>query len=552
MNRLAGFLGLIAPYWQLAVLSLLLGVLTVGSNIGLMTTSAYLISRAALHPPVLDLMVAIVGVRFFGIARAVFRYLERYLSHDVTFRILSQIRVSFYKAIEPLAPARLINFRSGDLLSRIVADVESLQYVFLRVLTPPLVAAITLIGYALFLAYFDPKLSVVFAVCYLLAGLGIPLMIKLLGKGSGEKIVAAKSDLNTFIIDSIQGVTEILTYGQVSRQKERLSYLSSTLRRLQRKTSILSGLSSALTGFMMNLSMLLILALSIPLVSKGKISGIYLAMLALGAISSYEAVFPLPLAFHYFEQSKAAAKRLDEIISVKQPIQDPTDSSPRPRHYDLKVTDLSFRYSPVEPWVLKGVNLNLPEGGKIAIVGPSGAGKSTVVNLLLRFWDYEQGSIRLGGYELKEYVQAELRNLIGVVTQRTHLFNATIRENLLLAKPDATEQELINAARMAKLHDFILTLPDGYDSYIGEGGFKLSGGQRQRIAIARVLLKNAPILILDEATRGLDPVTQRDVMEQIYELMEGRTTLVITHQLDGLERMDQIIVMDQGEIVKRG
>nr|MDA8227067.1 ATP-binding cassette domain-containing protein [Desulfitobacterium hafniense] len=389
-------------------------------------------------------------------------------------------------------------------------------------------------------------------VCYLLAGLGIPLMIKLLGKGSGEKIVAAKSDLNTFIIDSIQGMTEILTYGQVSRQKERLSYLSSALRRLQRKTSILSGLSSALTGFMMNLSMLLILALSIPLVSKGKISGIYLAMLALGAISSYEAVFPLPLAFHYFEQSKAAAKRLDEIISVKQPIQDPTDSSPRPRHYDLKVTDLSFRYSPVEPWVLKGVNLNLPEGGKIAIVGPSGAGKSTVVNLLLRFWDYEQGSIRLGGYELKEYVQAELRNLIGVVTQRTHLFNATIRENLLLAKPDATEQELINAARMAKLHDFILTLPDGYDSYIGEGGFKLSGGQRQRIAIARVLLKNAPILILDEATRGLDPVTQRDVMEQIYELMEGRTTLVITHQLDGLERMDQIIVMDQGEIVKRG
>lgn len=552
MYRLAGFLRLIAPYWLPAVLSLSLGVLTVGSHIGLMTTSAYLISRAALHPPVLDLMVAIVGVRFFGIARAVFRYLERYVSHDVTFRILAQIRVTFYKAVEPLAPARLINFRSGDLLSRIVADVETLQYVFLRVLAPPLVALVVLLGYAVFLAHFDFKLSAVFVICFLLAGLGIPLMMKLLGRGIGQKTVAAKSELNTFVIDSIQGMTEILTYGQAPKQKERLADLSSTLRRLQRKTSILSGLSSALTALMMNLSMLLILTLSIQLVSNGELQGTYLAMLALGALSSFEAVLPLPLTFQYFEQSRAAAKRLDEITCVKSCIQEPINSSPKPRHYDLEITDLSFRYSSEEPWALKGVNLCLPEGGRIAIVGPSGAGKSTVVNLLLRFWEYDQGSIRLGGCELKDYAQEELRSLIGVVTQRTHLFNATIRENLLLAKPGATEQELANAASMAKLHDFIQTLPDGYDSYVGEGGFKLSGGQRQRIAIARVLLRNAPVLILDKATAGLDPVTERDVMQQIYELMEGRTTLVITHQLTALKGMDQIIVLDQGEIVERG
>jgi len=188
----------------------------------------------------------------------------------------------------------------------------------------------------------------------------------------------------------------------------------------------------------------------------------------------------------------------------------------------------------------------------VAIVGPSGAGKTSVVNLLLRFWDYDEGRIDLGGHSLREYTQEDARGFIGVVTQRTHLFNATIRENLLLAKSEGTDEELILASQQAKLHDFILSLPQGYDSLIGEGGYKLSGGQRQRLAIARVLLRDAPILILDEAMSGLDPLTEREVMDEVYHLMEGRTTLVITHRLTGLDRMDEILVLDRGQIVERG
>lgn len=213
---------------------------------------------------------------------------------------------------------------------------------------------------------------------------------------------------------------------------------------------------------------------------------------------------------------------------------------------------MCFRYNQGEPWALNHLSFRIPEQGKVAIVGPSGAGKTSVVNLLLRFWEYDEGRIDLGGHSIREYTQEDTRSFIGVVTQRTHLFNATIRENLLLVKPEGTDEELIQASKQAKLHEFILSLPQGYDSYVGEGGFKLSGGQRQRLAIARVLLKNAPILILDEAMAGLDPLTEREVMDEVYHLMAGRTTLVITHRLKGLETMDEILVLDRGQIVERG
>ncbi|HEY8908782.1 MAG TPA: thiol reductant ABC exporter subunit CydC [Desulfosporosinus sp.] len=552
MKSMTWLIRLMVPYWRRILLALILSTLTITSHIGLMATSAYLLARAALHPPILDLMVTIVGVRFFGLARAVFRYLERYVSHDVTFRVLSQIRVKFYQGLEPLAPARLLNFRSGDLLSRIVADVEIQQNLFLRVFAPPFVALLVLLGYGLFLARFDVRFSFILAACFLVAGLGIPWGIKGLSRGAGRQMVALKAELNTQVADSLLGMTELLAYGQVQAYLDKIQRTDKGLLGQQRRIAWLSGISSALIGMIANLGLWFVLVLGILLVEKGKLSGVNLGMLALGTFSSFEALFPLGLVPHHLEQNRAAADRLLELIEAEPAVRNSGELSPEPSGLDLDFQEVCFRYDQEEPWALNHLTFRIPQQGKMAIVGPSGAGKTSVVNLLLRFWEYDDGRIELGGHSLREYTQEDARGFIGVVTQRTHLFNATIRENLLLAKPDGTEDELIKAAQQAKLHDFILSLPQGYDSYVGEAGFQLSGGQRQRLAIARVFLKNAPLLILDEAMAGLDPLTEREVMDEVYQLMEGRTTLVITHRLIGLEKMDEILVLDQGQIVERG
>ncbi|HWQ43894.1 MAG TPA: thiol reductant ABC exporter subunit CydC [Desulfosporosinus sp.] len=552
MKSMTWLIRLLLPYWRHIVLALTISALTITSHIGLMATSAYLLARAALHPPILDLMIAIVGVRFFGLSRAVFRYVERYVSHDVTFRILSQIRVKFYERLEPLAPARLLNFRSGDLLSRIVADVEIQQNLFLRVLAPPFVAILVLLGYGLFLARYDMRFPAILATCFLVGGLGIPWGIKGLSRGVGRRMVALKAELNTQVADTLLGITELVAYGQVQAYLDKIQRTDNELQGQQRRIAQLSGLSSALMGMIANLGLWFVLVLGILLVEKGKLSGVNLGMLALGTFSSFEALFPLALVPHHLEQNLAATDRLLELIEAEPAVKDSGILSPEPEGLELVFQEVCFRYEQDEPWALNHLSFQIPKQGKVAIVGPSGAGKTSVVNLLLRFWEYDEGRIDLGGHSLREYTQEDARSFIGVVTQRTHLFNATIRENLLLAKPEGTEEELIHASQQAKLHDFILSLPQGYDSYVGEGGFQLSGGQRQRLAIARVLLKNAPLLILDEAMAGLDPLTEREVMDEVYQLMEGRTTLVITHRLIGLENMDEILVFDQGQIVERG
>lgn len=552
MKSITWLIHLMLPNWRRILLALILSTLTITSHIGLMATSAYLLARAALHPPILDLMVTIVGVRFFGLLRAVFRYLERYVSHDVTFRVLNQIRVKFYQGLEPLAPARLLNYRSGDLLSRIVADVEIQQNFYLRVFAPPFVALLVLIGYGFFLARYDFRFTCILAGCFLVAGLAIPWAIKGLSQGVGRQMVGLNAELNTQVADSLMGMTELVAYGQAQAHLAKIQQTGKNLVKEQRKIAGLAAFSSALTGLVANLGLWLVLVLGILLVEKGQLSGVNLGMIALGTFSSFEALFPLALVPHHLEQSRTSADRLLELIETEPAVQDAGADSLQPKGMDISFQDVSFRYEQAEPWALNHLTFSIPQNGKVAIVGQSGAGKTSIVNLLLRFWDHDEGHINLGGHSLRDYTQDDARRFIGVVTQRPHLFNATIRENLLLAKPEGTEDELIKASQQAKLHDFILSLPQGYDSYVGEGGFKLSGGQRQRLAIARVLLKNAPILILDEAMDGLDALTERDVMDEVYQLMEGRTTLVITHRLPGLEKMDEILVLDKGKISERG
>ena len=545
-------LRLAAPFWRKIILAALVGFATIGSSVGLMCTSAYVIARAALHPSIAELQVAIIGIRFFGIARGLFRYLERNLSHDVNFHLLARLRVWFYRALEPLAPARLMQYRSGDLLSRIVADIETLENFYVRVIAPPLVALLVGGLMWLFMGSFATSLAFTLLIALALAGLGLPLITRQMGKRDGKRMVQVRSELNVALVDAIQGAADLLAFGGESDHLSRIQRLNQELVRRQGRMARIAGLHDALSGLLMNLATLAVLVIAIPLLRSAELDGPILAVLVLAVISSFEAVLPLPLAFQYLENSLTAGRRLFEIVDATPAVQDPPSPAPIPARAALQVRGLSFRYAPEDPLALDKVSFSLPPGGRIAVVGPSGAGKSTLTNLLLRFWDYQEGQIILGDREIRDYEQDRVRDVISVVSQRTHLFNATVRENLALARPGASEDEIIQVARQVHVDDFIRSLPQGYDTWIGEGGLKLSGGERQRIAIARALLKDAPILILDEATANLDAITEQKIMDELDALMRGLTTLIITHRLVGLETVDEILVLRQGRVVERG
>ncbi len=547
-------LKLASPFKGWMALAVLLGALTIGSSIGLMAASAWIIATAALHPSVADLAVAIVGVRFFGIARGVFRYLERLVAHHVNFSLLARLRVWFYTALEPLAPARLMHYHSGDLLARIVGDVETLQNFFIRVIAPPLVALVIAVVMAIFFAGHAPSLAAIVLLYMSLAEIVVPLIVQRASRSTGAQLIAARAGLSAQLIDGIQGVSDLIAFGQTQTQAELVERSSRELIGLQGRMAALTGLHTALGTLLTNLALWSVLIVAIPLVRETRLSGVDLAVIALATLASFEGVLALPLAFQYLEANLQAARRLFEIVDVgnlaRGHVRPP--SVPVNPSQSLIVKELSFRYGDDEPLALDRVNLDLQPGKIVAVVGPSGAGKSTLIGLLLRFWDYMDGMITLNGIDLRDCDPDEVRRSIGVVSQTTHLFNASIRDNLLIARSAATEEEMIEAARRAQVHDFIQALPQGYATIVGEQGLKLSGGERQRLAIARVLLKNAPIILLDEATANLDPITEREVLRALKPSLRDRAALIITHRLIGLEEADEINVLSRGRIVERG
>jgi ATP-binding cassette subfamily C protein CydCD len=546
-------LRLVAPFKWWMALSVLLGVLTIGSSVGLLSASAWIIATAALRPSVADLAVAIVGVRFFGIARGVFRYLERLVSHYVNFSLLARLRVWFYAALEPLAPARLLQARSGDLLSRIVGDIETLQNFFIRVLAPPATALVVAAIMAVFLAAFDPSIALVVLVFMVLIGAGLPLSARVAGRNSGRRVLLIRSELSTALIDGIQGCADLIALGRQADQSTRIRTLSLDYARAQTRLAEVTAAHSALGGLLTQLAMWTVLLAAIPLVRAARLTGVDLAVLALATLASFEGVLALPLAFQYLDQNLQAARRLFEIADSPPATTEPRQpATPPTGAVSLRVEHLSFRYGENEPPALQNMSFEVRPGRRIAVVGASGAGKSTLVNLLLRFWDYESGHIWLNGVEARDLETAEVRRLIAVVAQQTHLFNTSIRENLRLARSGATDAEIERAARQAQIHDFIQALPQGYDTPIGEQGLKLSGGERQRLAMARALLTEAPLVILDEATANLDPVTEQELWNAVEPLFADRAVLIITHRLTGLDRADEIIVLDGGRVIERG
>ncbi|MBI5841606.1 MAG: thiol reductant ABC exporter subunit CydD [Chloroflexi bacterium] len=540
--------------WPRVALSVLIGSATIGSSVALMGTSAWLISTAALHPSVADLGVSVVGVRFFGITRGIFRYLERLVSHDVTFRLLSRLRVWFYERLEPLAPARLMEFHAGDLLARIIGDVETLENFYVRVVSPPLTALLVGLFTSIFLASFHPILAPVFLAFFLALGLILPALAQFISRHPAKQTITLRADLHTRLVDGIQGMADLLAYGRADERLTQISSIGLDYGNAQRRMARVTGSHSGISTLLTNLGLWTILLLCIPQVTSGNLAGPMLASLTLLTFASFEAVTPLPLAAQMWNASREAARRLFEVVDIESAVTEIRELEIRTETASpsLQFSNLSFTYPNQPTPALQNVTFDLRPGTSIAIVGPSGAGKSTIINLLLRFWDYSSGDIVLGAESLKMYEQDEVRARIGLVSQNTYFFNTSIRENLRFARRKVTQEEIESAAQAAQIHDFILNLPKGYDTLIGEQGLRLSGGERQRLAIARVLIKDAPILILDEPTANLDPLTEKHVLETLFSVMKQKTSLLITHRLVGLENVDEIIVMDHGRIVERG
>jgi ATP-binding cassette, subfamily C, bacterial CydC len=548
-GRLLGFL---RPHLPRVGLAVLLGVATVASNVGLLAVAAYVISAAAIVPLLGYLVLPSYFVRLLGISRAGARYAERMVSHDLTFRLLSDMRTRFYRRLEPLAPAKLLGRRSGDLLSRVIKDVEELENLYLRVSSPIAVAAITTLLTSLIFYAFDPMLAPV-ALAFLAAtGVGVPLLVTRLACGLGRQQLELRAELKARVVDGVRGVQDLLAFGREEDERREVAELDRRLGRVQKKMAFITGLQDSLSDLMMNLAVVAILVLAVPLVSTGEIWGVYLAFLALVMLGSFEAVQPLGKAFQFLGRSVNAGERLFEITDAEPEVVDPPDPVSPSADHTLRFESVTFRYGPEDPPVLGNVSFALEPGKRVAVVGPSGAGKSTLADLVLRFWDPTSGRVTLGGLDLRDLAQEDLRALVGVVSQDTHVFTDTLRGNLLLADPEATDADLHKALAHAQLTDLIEHLPDGLDTHLGEQGLRLSGGERQRLSIARAFLKNAPILVLDEPTANLDPETERDVLDAAYGLMRDRATLVITHRLVRMEEVDEILVLDGGRVVERG
>ncbi|MFP3117801.1 thiol reductant ABC exporter subunit CydD [Streptomyces koyangensis] len=535
------------------ILSLVLGSLALGSAVGLMATSGYLISRASQQPPVLYLMMAVTATRAFGIGRAVFRYAERLVSHDVVLRMLADTRVAVFRRLERLAPAGLRGARRGDLLSRLVADVDALQDYWLRWLLPAGWAALVSTVSVLFMAWLLPSAGVVLAVGLLAAGVGVPLVSGGFARRAERRLAPARGALATRVAEVLTGTGELTVAGALAHRTARTGEADRELTRIRARGAAANALGAGLTAVITGLTTVAAAYVGIRGVSAGALDGVALAVVVLTPLAAFEAVTALPLAVQFRQRVRRSAERVHEVLDAPAPVIEPEAAGVAPESpFPVELRGVAARHPGQERDALTGVDLTVAEGRRIAVVGPSGSGKTTLAQLLLRFLDPRTGSYTLAGASAPGLDGDDVRRLVGLCAQDAHVFDSTLRENLLLADRSATEARLREVLARARLLEWAETLPEGLDTPVGEHGARLSGGQRQRLALARALLADFPLLVLDEPAEHLDLETADRLTADLLAATRGRTTLLITHRLAGLEAVDEILVLDEGRIVQRG
>ncbi|MFF9806856.1 thiol reductant ABC exporter subunit CydD [Streptomyces coeruleorubidus] len=534
-------------------LALLLGSLALGSAVGLMATSGWLISRASQQPPVLYLMVAVTATRAFGIGRAVFRYAERLVSHDAVLRMLADTRVAVFRRLERLAPAGLRRTRRGDLLSRLVADVDALQDYWLRWLLPAGAAVVVSAASVGFTAWLLPEAGAVLAAGLLAAGAGVPLVTGVVARRAEHRLAPARGVLATRVADLLTGTAELSVAGALPARTAQAREADGVLTRIASRAATATALGDGLTALISGLTVTAAALVGAQAVAAGRLDGVTMAVVVLTPLAAFEAVLGLPLAVQYRQRVRRSAERVYEVLDAPEPVAEPEHPRQMPvSPFPVAVKGLAARHAGQDRDALAGLDLTLEEGRRVAVVGPSGSGKTTLAQVLLRFLDAEAGSYTLAGVDAYALHGDDVRQFVGLCAQDAHLFDSSLRENLLLAKKGATEDELRAALGRARLLDWAAGLPGGLDTLVGEHGARLSGGQRQRLALARALLADFPVLVLDEPAEHLDLPTADALTADLLAATEGRTTLLITHRLAGLEAVDEVIVLDQGRVVQRG
>jgi ATP-binding cassette subfamily C protein CydC len=554
MRALLPYLALYRRHIWLLSLGVVLAIVTLLASIGLLTLSGWFLSASAVVGVAgiysFNYMLPAAGVRGAAITRTAGRYFERLVSHDATFRVLQHLRVFTFSKLLPLSPAGLARFRQGELLNRLVADVDTLDHLYLRVISPLIGAFVVIVVVTFGLSFLDVQLALTLGAILLATLILLPPLFYYAGKPTGEALTIQRGQYRQQLTAWLQGHAELTIFGATKRYREQLDATEDSWQEAQRRQSELTALSQAIMLLISGVAVVAMLWMAAAGVGGNTSPGALIALFVFCALAAFEALAPVTGAFQHLGQVIASALRVTQITSQEPEVSFTTQEQTAPAEVSVEIAEASFTYPDQPQAALSGISLVVHAGQHVAILGRTGCGKSTLLQLLTRAWDPQRGEILFNGKRLAELSEATLRAATSVVPQRVHLFSATLRDNLLLAAPQASDAELSSMLERVGLEKLLLDA--GLNSWLGEGGRPLSGGELRRLAIARALLHNAPLMLLDEPTEGLDAETERQILDLLAEVTTGKTVLMVTHRLRGLARFDSIIVMDNGQIIEQG
>ncbi|WP_412498433.1 heme ABC transporter ATP-binding protein/permease CydC [Vibrio furnissii] len=554
MRDLLPYLKLYKKHWFGLTLGMLLAFVTLCASIGLLTLSGWFLSAAAvaglsIARETFNYMLPGAFVRGFAMGRTAGRWGERVVSHNATFKLLTDLRIFFFEKLAPMIPGRVSNLRDADLLNRLVADIDAMDHVYLRLISPVTVGVLGIAALTALLCWFDMALGLTLGGVLLVLLLVWPVMFYKLGKRNGAELTQHKAEMRVATLDWLQGYSELTIFGAESRYRDAIYAAQEKLLANQKVNASFTGLASALLLLANGWTLVLMLWLAADGVN-GQAPDPMIALVVFATMASVELLMPIAGAFQHLGQTLTSARRLNEIILSEPDVKFPSEETRHSGQFDITFEHLTFNYSGGEQPALKDVSLTIPAGHKVAIVGQTGSGKSTLIQLLCRYWDAQQGDIRIAGTRLQEWKESDLRAAISVVSQRVDILNGSLRDNLSMAKPHADDSEL--SAMLERVGLGKLLEAPGLDTWLGDGGRQLSGGEKRRIGIARALLHDGPILLLDEPTEGLDKQTEQQIMALFQSHFENKTVIFITHRLVELETMDAVCLIEQGEIVEHG